>query len=115
MATLRTATSAYRKKVEAFKRASVGKVKDGTEIDLVAGGRVLLQLNLERWDGLEKVYNKLCDTYPDPEEEVEVPDEYAFREELLDRGQASYDLVNTAISKRIGNLLEAVVDVMPAG
>ena len=42
MTTLRAATSAYRKKVEAFERASVGKVKDGTEIDSVTGGRILL-------------------------------------------------------------------------
>ena len=77
----------------------------------------MLRLNLDRWDALEKVYKKLCKSYPDPEveEELEVSNNYAFREELLDRSQTSYDLVSTAISKRIGNLLEAEAEVMPAG
>ena len=124
MTSLKTATSAYKRKVEAFERASVGKVKDGTDIDSVAGGQQLLRLNLERWNVLEELYTKLCETHPHPDEQVEqveedeqdeIPREYAFRDELWDRAQASYDVVNNAISKRIGTLSEPVVDVIPAG
>ena len=93
MATLRTATSAFKKKVEAFKRAYVGKVKDGMEMDLVAGGKVLLGLNLDRWNTFEEAYDKLCESYPDPDkdEELLVSSDYAIHIELLDRAQTSYN------------------------